>query len=212
MYRNIVKYDNKLKEKLEKEIRKLDGNSIRFENLIADYSSTRYMKDRKELDKQVAKAKKNIDVETFRNPRIKFLKTENLKSSLNQELIDKHTKLCGLKGYSTNLLLPNSEIIKYYHNLYRVEHAWRIAKSDLEARPIYHHKEDSIKNHVLICFGALAISVYLEIKNNLSIAQIIHTLKRVTDAKILNKLNSQIFFQRVATGVEVKKLEELSYK
>ena len=196
---------------LEK-MKAVHGHSVRVDTLIVDYSQKRHAKDKKDLDKQIEKAKKLLNTDTFKNPRAKYLKTKGVKNTINQELIDKNTKLLGLKGYTTNLTIPNEEIIEYYHNLFKVEHAWRIAKSDLEARPIYHSKEESIKNHILICFMALSISVYLELKNKNSIASIVHKLKSVTDAKILNKLNKTAFFQRVTLGDAVRELERLSYE
>ena len=165
----------------------------------------------KRFRKAKKKAEKYLGELSFRTPKLKYLKTELLNNSLNQELIDKHKRLLGLKGYYTDLNLPNTEIINYYHNLYKVEHAWRIAKSDLQTRPIYHHKEESIRNHLLICFVALTISVYLELKNKTSIAQIISNLKSITDAKIQNKLNANVFYQRVGLTETVLDMEKLSY-
>lgn len=189
-----------LTEKLTREIltsiKKEDGCSIRIEDLIVDYSNKRYHKDFKELEKQKTKALKYVGDTSIRTPKLKYLKTESIAATLNQNLIDKHTFLLGLKGYKTNLKLENTEIIKYYHNLFKVEHAWRIAKSDLESRPIYHRKKESIQNHILICFTALAITIYLEIKTRLSTGQIVKILKSAIDGKILNKVTGEILIDK----------------
>lgn len=196
---------------INRKIKRIDRSSIRLEDLIVDYSSKRYNKDRKDLDKQIEKARKYLNQETFRSSHIKYLKYENSQGSLNEELILKNTKLLGLKGYITNLKLSNRKIINYYHNLYKIEHAFRIAKSDLEARPIYHFKEESIKNHILICFLALTISIYLELKNKISIYKIVDTLKDITDGKILDKYSNRIIYERKKMSNEAQKLEKLSY-
>jgi transposase len=197
---------------IDQEIEHVDGANIRIDNLIVDYSSKRYLKDKMDLDKQVEKAKLHLNRETEKITNIKYLKNDKAIQYLNQELIDKNTKLLGLKGYVTNLTKEsNEEIIIFYRNLVKIEHAFRIAKSDLEARPIYHHKEESIKNHMLICFVALTMSVYLEIKNKNSIANIVEILKSITDAKILNKISKEIILNRVPNYGETKDLEKLSY-
>lgn len=197
---------------IDKQIKRVDGKSIRLGNLIVDYSSKRYVKDKRELDKQVEKAKWLANTETEKITNIKYLRNDKARQYLNQELIDKHAKLLGLKGYVTNLSGQNNrKIIDYYHNLFKIEHAFRIAKSDLEARPVYHHKEESIKNHMLICFLALTISVYLELKNKRSIASIVEILKSVTDAKILNKLSNKIILNRVEDYGKAENLEKMSY-
>lgn len=197
---------------IDKNIPRVDGKNIRVGNLIVDYSSKRYTKDKAELDKQVSKAKLKMNVKTEKITNIRYLKNDKTAQYLNQELIDKNTKLLGLKGYVTNLTKEsNIEIVNYYHNLVKIEHAFRIAKSDLEARPIYHHKEESIKNHMLICFVALSISVYLEIKNKRSIHSIVEDLKSITDAKILNKISNKILLDRVPACGKVRDLEKLSY-
>ena len=205
-----------LKEELintiDQKLERINGRNIRIDNLIVDYSSKRYIKDKTELEKQVNKARMKMNTETEKITNIKYLKNDKAKQYLNQELINKNTKLLGLKGYVTNLDTKNSkEIIEYYHNLVKIEHAFRIAKSDLEARPIYHHKEESTKNHMLICFVALTMSVYLEIKNKSSIANIVEKLKSITDAKILNKISKEMILDRVPDCEETKDLEKLSY-
>lgn len=196
---------------IDAQIQRTDGDSIRIDNLVVEYSSKRYRKDRAELDKQIEKATVHLNAQTEKISNIKYLKNDKVTRYLNQELIEKNRKLLGLKGYVTNLQTTNKEIVDYYHNLVKVEHAFRIAKSDLEARPIYHHKEASIKNHMLICFMALTMSVYLELKNKRSIHSIVETLKSITDAKILNVLTNEIMFDRVPDRERVKELEDLSY-
>lgn len=196
---------------IDTEIKRTDGDTARIDNLVVDYSSKRYRKDKAEMDKQIEKAKLSLDAKTEKISNIKYLKNDKVERYLNQKLIDKNTKLLGLKGYVTNLKNENREIVDYYHNLVKIEHAFRIAKSDLEARPIYHHKEESIKNHMLICFMALSISVYLELKNKRLIHSIVEELKSVTDAKILNVLTGEVLFDRVKSSKKIKELENLSY-
>ena len=68
---------------------------------------------------------------------------ENNKAN-NTFYLNKTQKLLGIKGYFTNLKeskLSNTAIIERYPELYKIEQAFRIAKSDLQTRPIFHYKE-----------------------------------------------------------------------
>jgi transposase len=79
-------------------------------------------------------------------------------------LIDKKKKLLGIKGYYTKLeetVANNNTIKERYHELYKIEQAFRISKSDLQTCPIYHFKEQPIKLHILICFIALVVSKHI---------------------------------------------------
>jgi hypothetical protein len=76
-----------------------------------------------------------------------------------------------LKGYVTNLEAPTAEyVIGAYHQLWQIEKSFRMSKSDLPARPIYHHKRDSIEAHLTIVFAALAVSRLIERSTGWSIA------------------------------------------
>ena len=90
-----------------------------------------------------------------------------------------------------------------------MEQAFRVAKSDLETRPIFHFKDEPIKLHILICFLALTISKHIEIKTGLSIRRFITETKKVTDAKMQNKLTQK---EVIVKGKVTKKLEELLAK
>jgi transposase len=87
--------------------------------------------------------------------------------------------------------LGNQEVIDYYHELWHVEQAFRITKSDLQARPIYHRTEVTIKSHVLICFMALMMSKYLEIKTQVSIKQIRNQLWKIHEAHLRDERTGQ---------------------
>ena len=65
-----------------------------------------------------------------------------------------------------------------YHQLWQIEKSFRMSKSDLRARPIYHHKRDSIEAHLTIVFAALAVSRLIERSTGWSIARFVKTLRR----------------------------------
>jgi hypothetical protein len=90
----------------------------------------------------------------------------------------------GLKGYVTSAseeIMTGAEVIAAYHALFEVEASFRMAKSDLAARPIFHHTRDSIEAHLTIVFCALAIGRDLQNRSGASIKKIITTLEPVRD-------------------------------
>ncbi|WP_298412924.1 hypothetical protein [Hydrotalea sp.] len=126
--------------------------------------------------------------------RLKFTKSSGQNIELNQKLIDRTQTLLGIKGYYTNLeesRVDNQTIIGRYHELYKIEQAFRISKSDLQTRPIFHYKEEPIKLHVLICFMALVISKQIELQTKTSIRKLIHECKKITDARLKNKITGK---------------------
>jgi transposase len=94
-------------------------------------------------------------------------------------LIDKARALAGIKGYVTNLNIPDEEVIAYYHQLFQIEATFRMAKSDFRARPIYHRKRDSIEAHLTIVLAALAISRSIEFQTGISIKQFVKLLRPI---------------------------------
>jgi hypothetical protein len=197
---------------IDKSITREDGNSIRITTdngyLICSYSSVRYRKDKYEMEKQIEKAKHIIN-NPSKNKRLKFTKSSGQNIELNQKLIDKTQKLLGIKGYYTNLeetMVDNKTIMERYHELYRIEHAFRISKSDLQTRPIFHYKEEPIKLHMLICFMALVISKHIELQTNRSIRKFIHECKKITDARLKNKITGKEFRIRTNLNPEINEM------
>jgi transposase len=202
-------------EEIDAKIKREDGKTIRLLTdkgyLICSFSNARYRKDKYEMEKQILKAQ-TIIKSPSRNTKAKFVKAHNEELKLNEELIQKTTKLLGVKGYYTDLNeqeLPTNKVIERYHELYKVEQAFRVAKSDLETRPIFHFKEDPIKLHLLICFLALVISKHIEIKTGMSIRRFNTEAKKVTDAKMLNKLIQK---QMIVKGKLTETAEDLINK
>jgi transposase len=188
---------NELFDRVDRSIIREDGNSIRLETeygyLICDYSSLRYRKGKYEMEKQIEKAKGIIETPS-KNKKAKFIKTKGEQIELNQRLIEKSNKLLGIKGYYTNLdekTANNQTIIELYHELYKIEQAFRISKHDLQTRPIFHYKEDPIRLHILICFMALVVSKRIELSTGESIRRFLTDCKKVTDARMLNKITNK---------------------
>jgi len=63
----------------------------------------------------------------------------------------------GLKGYNTNSKISNQEVMQIYKNLWFVEKAFRMSKTDLRIRPIYHRLRDRIEAHICIAFTAYCV-------------------------------------------------------
>ena len=98
---------------------------------------------------------------------------------MNLELIDKARALAGIKGYVTNLDIPDDEVIACYHQLFQVEASFRMAKSDLKARPVYHRKRDATEAHLTIVLAALAIGRNIEAQTGISIKQFVKLLRPI---------------------------------
>ena len=110
---------------------------------------------------------------------------------MNRELEAKARALTGIKGYVTNLrACPDGTpvtpefVIGAYHQLYEIERSFRMSKSDLQARPIYHRNRDSIEAHLTIVFAALAISRWIENQAGWSIRKFVRTARRYRTVEI----------------------------
>jgi hypothetical protein len=146
--------------------------------VIYQYRAKRAALDLRNIEKQVSKAMKAINGQIPAS-RMKFVSVSQKSKHLNQKLIDKAKSLAGIKGYVTNLDIPDEEVIAYYHQLFRIEATFRMAKSDLRARPIYHRKRESIEAHLTIVLAALAISRRIEYQTGISIKQFVKLLRPI---------------------------------
>jgi len=201
-----------LLETIDKTISREDGKNIRIKTdngyLICSYSSARYRKDRYEMEKQIEKAKQVI-AKPSKSKKIKFTQTKEQKMELNEALIEKTQKLLGLKGYYTNLeesVIDNKTVIERYHELYKIEQAFRISKNDLQTRPIFHFKEQPIKLHILICFMALVVSKHIELKTGISIRRFIDESKKIVDGEILNHITQKVVTVKAQPTQKMKEL------
>ena len=131
----------------------------------------------KGIDQQIAKAEKAIKGQAAIK-RNRFVQITGATKTINRDLEAKARALAGLKGYVTNLEAPTPDyVLGAYHQLWQIEKSFRMSKSDLRARPIYHHKRDSIEAHLTIVMAALAVSRWLEHQTGWSIRKIVQTLR-----------------------------------
>lgn len=136
------------------------------------------------IDEQVAKAQRAVDGQAPVK-RNRFIKLAGATKSVNRDLETKVRALAGWKGYTTNLTGQSAQfVIDAYHQLWRIEKSFRMSKHDLQARPIYHHKRESIEAHLTIVFAALAVSHWLEHQTGWSIKKFVRTARRYRTVRI----------------------------
>ena len=93
----------------------------------------------------------------------------------------------GLKGYVANTELTKEQIIGNYGQLWQIEKAFRISKTDLRIRPIYHRIKERIEAHLCICF--CAYKVYKELERLLKLNNIaLSPEKALTEINQLQQL------------------------
>ena len=98
---------------------------------------------------------------------VKFVDEDGKKASvlINQDKIDKDLKYAGYNLIvSSEINMSKHEIYRVYHQLWKIENTFRVMKSELDARPIYLQKRESIYGHFLICYYAIALLRLLEEK------------------------------------------------
>jgi transposase len=197
---------------IDAQLSRTDGSVIRLKTdhgyLICSFSKKRYNKDKHEMNKQIDRAKSMLS-QPSKVKRIKYIKSGDKDMILNEKLIEKTRKLLGVKGYYTDIeqtVADNATIISRYHDLHKIEQAFRVSKNDLQTRPIFHFKEEPIQLHILICFMALAISKHIEITASISIRAFITHCKKITDARLLNKINRKELLLRAAVPANLKEI------
>jgi transposase len=111
--------------------------------------------------------------------RNRYITLAGVTKSVNRELEAKTRALAGWKGYTTNLTGQSAQfVIDAYHRLWRIEKGFRMSKHDLQARPIYHHKRESIEAHLTIVFAAMAVSHWIEHQTGWSIKKFVRAARR----------------------------------
>lgn len=80
--------------------------------------------------------------------------------------------------------MPAAEVIGSYHDLWHVEQSFRMSKTDLRARPMFHHKRESIEAHLTVVFAALAIARHLQQLTGLSIKKLVQTLRPLREVTV----------------------------
>lgn len=140
--------------------------------LIISYSEDRAKKDRYNREKGLRKLEKQIIRGRLTKANInnrgynKFLKLEGeITVIMDKEKVIEDSRWDGLKGYLTNANLTKDQIIENYQHLWQIEMAFRISKTELKIRPIYHRLQRRIEAH--ICLSFTAYKVYKELERQL---------------------------------------------
>ena len=175
----------------------------RHKRLLVGFSGERAALDAKNREKGVKKLRTKYATGTVTKSKItqrgynRFLKVtggDKITVVVDDDLVAADAKWDGLKGYISNAELPAQEIVAAYHQLYNVEQSFRITKSKLEIRPIFHFNHNRIKAHISICF--VALKVYRELdrllkknKMNMSVDTVLSIAKTIPTINV--KLDEQ---------------------
>lgn len=171
------------------------------EKRVVTYNPSLAEKQRYEINRMVekarglclSKAKKDEYGESSKYVNFKSKGSdENAVVSINQQAIDNDLKLVGYNMIVTSEVSKKAEdIYSVYHNLWRIEESFRIMKSDLNARPVFVQKENTIKGHFLVCYIAVLLERIFQfyvLKNNFSSSTIYDFFKSFEIVKADNKI------------------------
>ena len=179
------------------------------EKRLLTYNPTLASKKRYEINRMVEKAKSMTASQAKRNDYgetgkyVNFTDKSGKKAyvTINQDAIDKDLKFAGFNLLVTSETeMPDTEIYQVYHNLWRIEESFKIMKSDLDARPVFLQKEETIKGHFLICYLTVLLERIFQFKvleNAYSTNDVFHFFKDFTvtkaESKYINTTTSSPF-------------------
>ncbi len=221
----IKSESNTIKERIL-QLKLNDGESVVINKdghtqLIIGYSQSRARKDAHNRERGLTQLHKRIKSGKLTKSGInnrgynKFLKIENPVSiSIDTSKIEEDKKWDGLKGYITNTSLTKEEVLENYKDLWQIEKAFRVAKTDLEIRPIYHRVQRRIEAHICIAF--VAYKIYKELERQLKEKQAglspekaIAIAKTIYAVKIVHPVSQEVFYTTIIKSEEQKKLANL---
>ena len=177
--------------------------------LFISYSEKRAKKDESNRERGLKRLEKSLKAGRLTKSNInnrgynKYLKLKGeLQIEIDYEKYKIDAKWDGLKGYITNTKLSGSEVIANYNNLWKIEKAFRISKTDLKIRPIYHRLRDRIEAHICISFVAYLLHKELEriLSDQISIKKAIKAINKMYEIILKNstiKLKNNEFQQKI---------------
>lgn len=189
--------------------------------LIITYSDSRAKKDKYNREKGLRSLEKRIRTGKLTKANInnrgynKYLKLEGeLNITIDTEKFKNDAKWDGLKGYLTNAKLRKNEILENYQHLWQIEKAFRVAKTDLKIRPVYHRKQKRIEAHICLTFTAYKVYKELERqlkekKSDLSPEKVIEILQSIYQIEIMTPETRQSIKKTLLLTQEHKQLNEL---
>ncbi len=189
------------------------------EKRLLTYNPTLASKKRYEINRMVEKAK-SLTASLAKRAEygeagkyVDFIDKAGKKAtvSINQEAIDKDLKFAGYNLLITSeIKMTDRDIYNTYHNLWRIEESFKIMKSDLDARPAFLQKEETIKGHFLICYLTVLLERIFQFKvleNQYSTSEIFRFIKdfKVTRAetKYINTTTSTSFINELSQRVRL---------
>lgn len=168
-----------------------DGKSIVLKKndhtrLVVSYSLSRAKKDIQNRQRGLKKLEKALKRGKLTKQHInnrgynKYLRLQgDVKISIDYEKFNMDSRWDGLKGYITNSHLSKEEVINNYKHLWQIEKAFRISKTDIRIRPIYHRLPTRISAHITIAF--CAYKLYKELERQLTAKKSETTVERALD-------------------------------
>lgn len=189
--------------------------------LIITYSDNRAKKDRHNREKGLAKLEKRIKTGKLTKTNInnrgynKYLRLEGeINVAIDRSKFEQDAKWDGLKGYLTNAKLNKDEILENYQHLWRIEKAFRVAKTDLKIRPIYHRKQKRIEAHICLTFTAYKVYKELERQlkekgSGLSPEKVIEIIQSIYQIEIRNPINDEFIKKTLIITDEHREIQSL---
>lgn len=189
--------------------------------LIITYSDKRADKDRYNREKGLRRLEKSIRTGKLTKSSInnrgynKYVKLEGeINVVIDRNKYDEDAKWDGLKGYLTNAQLNKDEILENYNHLWKIEKAFRVAKTDLKIRPVYHRKQKRIEAHICLTFTAYKVYKELEQQlkekeSDLSPEKVIEILQNIHQLEIITPTTKERITKTLLLSPEQKQLGEL---
>jgi transposase len=148
--------------------RKDPDNKITVEEkIICTWTQSRAKKDAHDRDVLIEKAQEVLDGKSkLRKPgKAKYLALNEEVKYLDDAKILEDKKWDGIYAIRTNnTTLSQQEIYDQYRQLWKIEDCFRVMKSHLKIRPVYHWKPSRVTGHLVLCFLAFVFERHLEIE------------------------------------------------
>lgn len=185
------------------------------EKRVVTFNPKLRKKQLREISKLVEKAKKCRASQAKReeygdsSKYIEFKSTDGKKAiaSLNEKAIERDMRSAGYNLLVTSeIKMDEKDIYSAYHNLWRIEESFKIMKSELDARPAYVQKEDTIKGHFFICYVTVLLIRLFQfkiLKNKYSTSDICTFIKgfrlvQINENRYINMTRGSEFITNLA--------------